>query len=44
MDRRSSGGLDSEVLDVHTCYLFLEVVLVWMKNALRRSEGLFGAV
>ena len=39
MDRRSSGGLDSEVLAVHMCYLFLEMVLVWMEDALRRSEG-----
>ena len=39
MDRRSISGLESEVLAVHVCYSFLEVVMVWMRDALRRSEG-----
>ena len=44
MDRRSKDRLDSEVLAVHTCYSFLDMVIVWIESALRRSEGLFGAV
>ena len=42
MDRRSSGGLDSEVLGMHVCYLFLEDDADLDENALRRSEVTFG--
>ena len=41
MDRRSKFRLDSEVLDVHTCYSFLGNGDGLDRNALRRSEGLF---
>ena len=44
MDRRSSRGLESEVLAVHVCNLYLEMVLVWMRSTLRRSGGCFGDV
>ena len=43
MDRRSSRGLESEVLAVHVCYSILEAVMFWMRRALRRSGGCFGA-
>ena len=39
MDHRSKSRLDSEVLDVHMCNSFLVMVMVWMRAALRRSEG-----
>ena len=43
MNRRFSGGLDSEVLAVHVCYSFLEDGAVSMEDALRRSGVCFGA-
>ena len=36
-------GLDSEVLAVHVCNSFLGMVMIWIRRAIRRSEGLFGA-
>ena len=44
MDPRSREGLDSEVLGMHVCYLFLGMVMVSMRSALRRSEGYFWGV
>ena len=43
VDRRSSGGLDSEVLGVHVCYSFLEDGGGLDERALRRSGVTFGA-
>ena len=43
MDRRSKNGLESEVLGVHMCYLFLEDGAGLDENALRRSGVTFGA-
>ena len=39
MNQRFNSGLESEVLDVHVCNSILGMVLVWIRNALRRSGG-----
>ena len=39
VDRRSISGLESEVLGMHVCNSSLVMVVVWMRSALRRSEG-----
>ena len=44
VNHRFNSGLDSSYLGMHVCNSFLEMVVVWMRRALRRSGVCFGAV